>query len=371
MSAGVGIEPVQMSHVPLSAVSVVTGVIPYPTVFVILEMIARTAQSASTRLQVLHMVNFLAIPATKQDTALEVSPVPALLPMLGAVVSSSKAVGQTHWPSNESAFSTSALMLTAAGHLIQTAEQIVGEGGPTTSAYTVGEDRQQQLQQQASEEDSTDQHKQQRPGDRRMGVQSKQQQVAWRHLEAAAQQWLREMRPALRLDGGWGQGGQSLDMEHVHGLKEHFWYLLWAGLHLGCHAADCCTGKALPKIMADALGRVTSEVEKTLQRTLARAAGVLGHDSGAVLQAVKELQDGGAESLGCFARMVLSMVPVGFCCNNPDCRELGGLSELGLVQGPKGARGVCGGCGLACYCSRECQEKVWCAHGNACKQCSW
>ena len=174
------------------------------------------------------------------------------------------------------------------------------------------------------------------------------------------------MCPSLSVDGGRGQ--QSLELMKCE-LKEQFWFFLWAGLHLVCHAASWCTGEAFSRRAMDLLGRGILAVEKILQCTLAKAALALGvHSNGVVLQAVEELQEGGPELLGSFVRMVLSMVPVGFCCNNPDCRELGGLSELGLVQGPGGARGVCGGCGLACYCSRKCQEKVWGTHRQVCKE---
>ena len=44
------------------------------------------------------------------------------------------------------------------------------------------------------------------------------------------------------------------------------------------------------------------------------------------------------------------------CCNNPRCRNLDGVSEMGLVVGRAGARGVCSCCREVCYCSRECQE---------------
>ena len=355
LSAGVGIEHVQLSHVPFDAMNAVTGVSIYPTVFIILEIIARTTQSASTRLQVLHMVSLLNYPAISNDAALGVSSVPALLPVLGAVVSSSKAAAQTRWLSGESACGTATFVLTVAGQLLQTAGLIVGKGGTTTGAYEVPGEEQQHQQQQEGEEDCTDCHKQQGQGGGRLGAQSKQQ-VAWYHLEAAAQQWLQEMRPSLRLDGG---RGQQLE----RWLKEPFWVFLWTGLLLVYHA----TSMAFPWSMQRSLNMATSEVKWNLQQTVGIAADVLGYRSGAVLLAVKELQNSGAESLGSFARMVLSMVPVGFCCNNPDCRELGGLSDLGLVQGLKGARGVCGGCGLACYCSRNCQEKVWSAHRNVCR----
>ena len=54
------------------------------------------------------------------------------------------------------------------------------------------------------------------------------------------------------------------------------------------------------------------------------------------------------------------------CCNNARCRNLGGVSEMGLVVGKQGARGVCGGCREACYCSRACQEEAWPLHERYC-----
>jgi hypothetical protein len=53
--------------------------------------------------------------------------------------------------------------------------------------------------------------------------------------------------------------------------------------------------------------------------------------------------------------------PVGFTCYNPACRNLQGLSEVGLVvPGVKGeprgeGAGGCGRCKAVCYCSRSCQ----------------
>ena len=54
------------------------------------------------------------------------------------------------------------------------------------------------------------------------------------------------------------------------------------------------------------------------------------------------------------------------CCNNPRCINLAGVSEMGLVVGREGARGVCSGCGEVCYCSRECQEEAWELHKHYC-----
>ena len=54
------------------------------------------------------------------------------------------------------------------------------------------------------------------------------------------------------------------------------------------------------------------------------------------------------------------------CCNNPRCKNLSGVSEMGLVVGRKGAKKVCGGCKLACYCSRRCQREAWTMHRIFC-----
>ena len=54
------------------------------------------------------------------------------------------------------------------------------------------------------------------------------------------------------------------------------------------------------------------------------------------------------------------------CCNNPRCKNLGGVSEMGLVVGREGARGVCSGCREVCYCSRKCQEEAWVLHKHYC-----
>ena len=56
------------------------------------------------------------------------------------------------------------------------------------------------------------------------------------------------------------------------------------------------------------------------------------------------------------------------CCNNPRCTNLGGVSEMGLVVGRQGARGVCSGCREACYCSKKCQEEAWLLHKDCCSQ---
>jgi hypothetical protein len=76
---------------------------------------------------------------------------------------------------------------------------------------------------------------------------------------------------------------------------------------------------------------------------------------------------------------------ISFCCCNPDCTSLQGVSELGLVlraeryssssQSSRSglprhkvrSKGVCAGCLTSCYCSRECQRQHWDAgHKETC-----
>jgi hypothetical protein len=86
----------------------------------------------------------------------------------------------------------------------------------------------------------------------------------------------------------------------------------------------------------------------------------------------------------------MDTVPISFCCCNPDCTSLQGVSELGLVFKAEGSStssssssssshsssqegcrprggGVCSGCGVSCYCSRMCQRQHWAAgHKEMC-----
>ena len=79
-------------------------------------------------------------------------------------------------------------------------------------------------------------------------------------------------------------------------------------------------------------------------------------------------------ALGLLGRGLVDGLPTAFACNNGMCRNLEGLGELVLVQDR--AKVVCGGCRVAWYCCRECQEKgmpghrAVCRHirQNACKQ---
>jgi hypothetical protein len=58
-----------------------------------------------------------------------------------------------------------------------------------------------------------------------------------------------------------------------------------------------------------------------------------------------------SKSLQQLGATVASQLPLPYCCNNPSCRTLDGLSEQELVSG-KSTR--CGGCRIARYCSDAC-----------------
>jgi hypothetical protein len=71
-----------------------------------------------------------------------------------------------------------------------------------------------------------------------------------------------------------------------------------------------------------------------------------------------------AQGLVCYVHnlMVTGLSrPVGFSCNDPECGDLQGLSEVGLVvpgvRGPsrREGAGVCGRCKAVCYCSTSYQ----------------
>jgi hypothetical protein len=77
-----------------------------------------------------------------------------------------------------------------------------------------------------------------------------------------------------------------------------------------------------------------------------------------ILKLAKQLQQLGA--------VVISTLPLPYCCNNPSCKNLDGFSEQELVAGSR-----CSGCKVARYCSRECQAEHWggaAGHKALCKR---
>jgi hypothetical protein len=77
-------------------------------------------------------------------------------------------------------------------------------------------------------------------------------------------------------------------------------------------------------------------------------------DAECVRAAIQQLQAAG-RALCSFATPCL--------CNNPNCSNLSGLTEVGLVSGRSC---ICAGCRVARYCGRACQRAVWKQHQRVC-----
>jgi hypothetical protein len=70
--------------------------------------------------------------------------------------------------------------------------------------------------------------------------------------------------------------------------------------------------------------------------------------------------------LRAFGAAVAAALPVGWACNNAACTNLGNVSELQLVYGP---RKICSRCMHVRLCSAECQKQHWDAgHSFMCKK---
>jgi len=108
---------------------------------------------------------------------------------------------------------------------------------------------------------------------------------------------------------------------------------------------------------------------------------LLGHMSGndefARLVTTFEMAASAVDELGKVAQLAsqaCTALPVGFCCNNLECRKLANVGELSLVLVGKvtgsssGGGGICGGCGQAVYSSKACQDEHWAkGHKEVCK----
>jgi hypothetical protein len=80
-----------------------------------------------------------------------------------------------------------------------------------------------------------------------------------------------------------------------------------------------------------------------------------GASAEAVLQLVQALRA---------LRGALSTLAISSACNNPTCSNVSGPSEAGLV---KGSSSACGGCRVARYCCKACQNQHWKLHKPVCK----
>jgi hypothetical protein len=143
---------------------------------------------------------------------------------------------------------------------------------------------------------------------------------------------------------------------------------------------------AISKVLPDVVGVVTGMSQPL--RDIDASSSAVRRQHAAVANKLKHWQKGtetsGFEILGIALsckNICMDMMPVSFCCCNPACTSLQGVSELGLVFKAEGAStsssrqegcrpiggGVCSGCGLACYCSRKCQRQHWAAgHKEVC-----
>jgi hypothetical protein len=61
---------------------------------------------------------------------------------------------------------------------------------------------------------------------------------------------------------------------------------------------------------------------------------------------------------------LLSALAHPYACNNPDCANLSGVSEVRLVTGHSTK---CSGCKTARYCCKACQVQHWKQHKPVCK----
>ena len=110
-------------------------------------------------------------------------------------------------------------------------------------------------------------------------------------------------------------------------------------------------------------GQQTAGTERVRRRVIDVLAGPRGSGRGPSCLFLLEVKGLVTEAL--------KICPARGCCNNPRCKNMAGFSEMGLVVGREGARGVCSGCREVCYCSKKCQEAAWeVLHEDWCSRCT-
>jgi hypothetical protein len=109
---------------------------------------------------------------------------------------------------------------------------------------------------------------------------------------------------------------------------------------------------------ADAMARTLKLATEALQLFVCMHASSRAAEIGDLVGMQQQLQDCWQQLQG-LATSVLDECPVLSCCGNPSCLNMATLSEWQLVGGK---RCVCDGCGVARYCSRACQVKMWHRH---------
>jgi hypothetical protein len=103
-----------MLSVPLHQLELVPDVKPCPLMFILLEMIMRSSTaSGSTRLQALHLLTCLTHPSVYPPATVAAQSWGATLPLLGAVVTSSKVFKTTNWGFTSLAVATKLMVMLA------------------------------------------------------------------------------------------------------------------------------------------------------------------------------------------------------------------------------------------------------------------
>jgi hypothetical protein len=92
-------------------------------------------------------------------------------------------------------------------------------------------------------------------------------------------------------------------------------------------------------------------------------------DQGSAAATARVYSDGGEEGQEFAVRLhalglLLSSLPLSWGCNYYLCLNMQGPAEACIVQGKAHK---CSGCGMAYYCSKQCQAQHWQEHKPVCK----
>ena len=138
---------------------------------------------------------------------------------------------------------------------------------------------------------------------------------------------------------------------------EHLVLLVQQWLLAGSHIAELSAAGFAPEAVLQQLQQLLAAV-RAAQFTSSSSSGGGGDmqtpDAAAYAAVVQHLQSTG---------MLLCALAVTCICNNPDCTNMSGLTELGTASGRSC---LCGGCKVARYCGRVCQKKHWKQHKPVC-----
>jgi hypothetical protein len=143
----------------------------------------------------------------------------------------------------------------------------------------------------------------------------------------------------------------------------------------------CFTGSC-PQLLSIA-GDAIESLQGVCSSSSAGQLAAAGYDLGPVLQGIEALaacypgvvqaEEPGDVFAGRVAGLIKALEAVGracsvfavpHCCNNPSCSNLAGPTEVSIVSG-KGC--ICGGCQVARYCWKGCQQPHWKQHKPVCK----